>query len=182
MSDGEALLSLDLAGQLGWAAFREGWSGAKFGTVKLPDVGKNEGLYFDRYASWLEGIVLKLNPCRVIYEKPWHGPNTHQTTAAKLYGLAAMTQRTCHQLEAPYCFELVSVVRQHFIGKSRLPRGQAKAAVMAQCKLIGWHPQTQDEADALAQLDYYAALRRVNVPWPRTALQAAAISLQRKAG
>ena len=42
----------------------------------------------------------------------------------------------------------VSTARKAFLGKGNLKSGDAKRAAMHVCRLLGWEPQNEDEADA----------------------------------
>lgn len=174
MSDrAEGLLALDLATRTGFAHWRPG-ERVILGTNVLPRTGPDVGWFLEKFCEWLRPTITHLAPVRVVFEAPWVGPNTHQDTARKLLCLAGITELVCRWEGAPYCEANIPTVRRHFIGHGRMPRKDAKAATMARAKLLGMDPEDDDQADAFALLDYYAAIRGAPVPWPRTALQAAA--------
>lgn len=173
MTAPEGILALDLATKTGFAHWRPG-SPVILGTKDMPKTGADVGWFLDEFCKWLRPTIASMAPVRVVFEAPWIGPQTHQDTARKLMCLAGVTEMVS-RWEGALCFEAnVQEVRRHFIGNGRTPRKAAKAATIERCKLYGQKPRNDDEADAFALLDYYAAIRGAQVPWPRTALHAAA--------
>ena len=175
MTAPEGILALDLATRSGFAHWRPG-APVVLGTKDMPKTGADVGWFLDEFCKWLQPTIVSMRPVRVVFEAPiLRGPNqTNIDTARKLMCLAGMTEMVCRWEKAP-CFEAnVQAVRRHFIGNGRTPRKAAKAATIERCKLYGLSPRNDDEADAFALLDYYATIRGEAVPWPRTALQAAA--------
>ena len=162
------LLALDLTPHTGWARWRSGGE-VRFGTIALPksgpDIGRFLAAFDDRLVS-----VLAVAPDVVVFEAPWIGPNTHQDTARKLMCLAGMLEFVCHRAAIP-CREVNNAaVRKHFCGKGRAPRAEMKRLVTQACRARGWQPANDDEADALAVLDFAAHVYRLEVPWPCGAL------------
>lgn len=168
----ESLLTLDLATVTGWAVWRPDGNhpGVQSGTERLPKTGDDVGRFLCAYADWLMPFVELERPGRVVFEAPWIGPQTSQDVARKLLGLACMTEAVCHWQGIPAWEVNNASVRKHFIGKGRGDRRELKRLTMAACRERGWQPEDDNEADALAVMDYAAHCLRLDVPWACGAL------------
>lgn len=159
-------MALDLATSIGWAR----WHSPKTvacGNKLLPKSGPDVGTFVDKFEEWLTGMLRVDQPELVVFEAPLVYEGTHQDTARKLLGLAVMTEFACKRAACRYLEVNVSDVRTHFLGTGygkhalRKP-GEVKnwqavrRMTFERCKLKGWLPDTDDEADALAVLDYAA--------------------------
>ena len=160
-----ALLTLDLATSTGWAAWRPGDSRVASGVVRMPKTGEDVGWFLDVFDARLRDLLTLHSPEMVVFEAPWIGPNTHQDTARKLLCLAGMTELVCRRAGLRYREANNASVRKHFIGKGRGDRRTLKDMTMRACQQRGWDPENDDEADALALLDYAAHVCRIPVPW-----------------
>ena len=69
-------------------------------------------------------------------------------------GLSSITDAVGRLKGAVVRQQTVGKVRKHFIGRGDLARAPAKAAVIRACRQRGWRPVDDNEADALALLDY----------------------------
>ncbi len=151
-------LALDLATATGWAV----WSApgeVAYGVWRLPAI-THFGIRLDKYRSWLLQAIDQNGVTAVGYELPWIAPHTNQRTAHLLIGMAAHTAQIASE-RGLICEALnVRQVRKHFIGKN-LPRKEAKAATIAQCRAYGFDPQDDNEADAIATLSFFLTKRRV---------------------
>jgi hypothetical protein len=158
-----SILALDLATQTGWAAWHKhvtSVGSAHFkGTV---------GEALNAYQLWL---IERAGPlCEgglvIVFETPWVGPKTHQDVARKLQGLAGVTEMVAHQLGVR-CMEANNAsVLLHFTGKGGGKRKEKKARTITACNERGFHPRNDDEADAIALLDYAAHYLRVKTDIP----------------
>ena len=90
------------------------------------------------------------------------------STALLLFGFAAITHMVGHRQRVIVRPALNPTAVKHFTGDGGGKREVRKARVMAECLARGWRPETQDEADALAILDY--ARHCLGDPQPRAAL------------
>lgn len=165
------ILALDLATRVGWAT----WSadrGVGSGVKVLPTTGEDVGRFVGTYMQWLDDTLALDARDLVVFEAPWIGPQTSQDTARKLLGLAVGTEVVCWRRGLRCLEQSVPAVRKHFVGNGRLPRREAKAAVIAACRARGWTPKDDNDADALALLDYAAHLLRV-ADFPRAPALAA---------
>ena len=162
------IVALDLATRTGWARWRAD-AEVSHGTVTLPKTGPDVGRFLAAFDDRLVS-VLALAPDVVVFEAPWVGARTHQNTARKLMCLAGFLEFFCHRADIP-CREVNNAsVRKHFCGKGRAPRKELKHLVMQACRARGWTPANDDEADALAVLDFAAHVYALDVPWTCGAL------------
>lgn len=137
----------------------------QYGSVKLkaPD---GLGEFLSQYTGWLGDTIRTERVDTVVFEQPFVGVNTHQQVARKLMSLSGLTELVCWRADVD-CHEANNAsVRKHFIGKGRGKRADLKAMTIQACQDKGWGPQNDDEADALALLDYAAHLFKMKTPWP----------------
>jgi Holliday junction resolvasome RuvABC endonuclease subunit len=153
MGGAVSLLALDLATRLGWA-FRSAERRVTHGSHKLPETAEDVGRFLNAYDLYLNDLITFHGPTIVAYEAPWVGPDTHQNTARKLLCLAGHTEFVCRRRQIECREGNIPAVRKHFIGKGNAKRDEAKRLTMEVCRRRGWSPKNDDEADALALLDY----------------------------
>lgn len=168
MGDTPTVLSLDLATNVGFAVYAPG-AGIRSGTWRVAPPATGIGVFLHRFDEQLTERLRLFAPTYVIFEAPWVGPQTHQDTARKLLGLAGETERVCHRegLAERNVYEANNAaVRKHFCGKGRGPRAEMKDRVIRACRERGWAPESDDEADALAVLDYAIHWLRLPVSLP----------------
>ena len=159
------ILAFDLATQAGWARYAPAGA-VRFGSFRMPSTGPAVGLFLATFQKRIAPLVDEA-PDAIVFEAPWVGPNTSQDTARKLMCLAGFLEYECHRLNIR-CFEVNNAsVRKFFCGKGRAPRAEIKDLVMHACLARGWSPHNDDEADALAVLDFALHKFDVDVPWPR---------------
>lgn len=164
MADG--VLALDLATATGWAVWQPGDAAPRHGTCRLPKTGRDIGRFLHAFEGWLRPFLEAEAPWRVVFEAPiLRAGQTDIATARKLMCLAGVTEMVAHRAEVPVFEQGNQDVRKHFIGNGKAPRKQAKDKTMRACRARGWHPRDDNAADALALLDYVAALWGVAVPW-----------------
>jgi hypothetical protein len=127
-------------------------------------MGKDDNAVFANALSYFAGLLqVKPRPDIIVIEALL--PPTAmkgQTTRAvrdRLAGLHAIV-RACATLRGIERIEAVPVgaIRAHFIGDRSLHRLNAKAAVMDKCRMLGWHFENDNEADALALWSYACGL------------------------
>ena len=132
----------------------------------MPKTGVDVGRFLCAFEDWLTAdLMARTRPERVVFETAWVGPKTNQATARKLMGMAGEVEKICHR-NGLMCVEANNAsVRKHFIGKGRGTRDELKQMTIEACRARGWQPANDDEADALAILDYALRLWRIDVPW-----------------
>lgn len=167
MADGGGVLALDLATVTGYALGDH--DGIKLsGARRMPDTGDDLGRFAFAFRAWLTTGLTRHRPRRIVFEQPILSKQTNINTCRKLYGLAWQTELTCRDLGFE-CGEVnMSDWRKHFLGKG-YPRKRAlvKKAVMARCVDRGFKFDSDDEAEAIAILDYTLACEN-----PQNALSA----------
>lgn len=144
-----AVLALDLGQHTGWAlAYPRGPIASGTETFKA---GRFEGggMPLLRFAAWLGELHVKAGPLTaVVFEEV----RAHRgTAAAHTYG-AFLGQLTawCERHHVPYQGVPVGTIKKHATG-----RGNAgKDEVIAAMRVKGFHPADDNEADALAILQW----------------------------
>jgi hypothetical protein len=144
-----ALLDLDLGQDTGWAV--RTWDGINTSGMVEFKPGRHEGggRAYLRFRRWLDELRLTTNSlAEVVYEEV----RAHRgTTAAQIYGaflghLTAWAEAS----EVPYAGVPVGTINRHITGKGNAD----KRAVVAADQAPGFDPADDNEADALALLDW----------------------------
>lgn len=143
------LLALDLGSKLGWAMrLREGTFSS--GTVAFkPGRFEGAGMGFLRFRHWLDELAKTSGGIDVVY---FEEVRAHAgTLAAQVYGgfLAHLTA-WCEFHHVPYQGVPVATIKKHATGKGNAD----KKAVIAAMQAKGFNPQDDNEADALAILQW----------------------------
>jgi len=150
------ILALDIASRLGWAT--DGADGRLiFGVYALPTSAENPGVAFCAFERWLDQRIIEHRPDTLAIEAPLvlagrRGAKvlTNARTVAVLNGLwaIALLVSTSHKLRI---FQAnVMSIKKHFTGNGHAD----KAAMVKQCRLLGWPVTDHNAADALGLLDF----------------------------
>lgn len=135
-------------------------------TIDFGRVGSQEAR-FAKAISKTRYLVDRYKPEVIYYEAAIGGKHAN----AFLIGLAAcVTGAAAGQGVEPQKVT-ANAIRKHFLGraldsrdfpsmKRRDAKGQIKAAVIARCRMLGWEPRNDDEADAMALWDFACAQTR----------------------
>jgi len=172
---------LDLASVTGVALWRPGMTQPRAFTWRLPRKEKDDNKHIGRFCASFENNLVSLitleRPDFLCFEAPWVGEHTHQDTARKLWGLAAITEKVAHTMHVDWYEVHQGDIRHHFLGpgarsnKNRRPgeelRDTLKRLTIERCNARGWNVACDDEADADAGLDYsvYTLRKLIQVPW-----------------
>jgi Holliday junction resolvasome RuvABC endonuclease subunit len=146
---GSAILALDLGQKTGWAV-RNADGAIASGTVEFkPERLESVGMIYLRFRAWLQEVDETAGGIGAVYfeEIRFH----RGVTAAHAYGgfLAHLTA-WAEMLKIPYRGVPVGTIKRHVTG-----RGNAdKDAVIAAVRALGFDPADDNEADALALLDW----------------------------
>ncbi len=166
------VLALDLATKTGWAVVEEGTAHAPTlievnggkevyhpvsGTIEIGRDHYSMGKFLDTYRRWLLDMLRVHGISRLSYEAPWVNGDTSQATARKLFGLSAVTEMVCEMKTIPCMESTPTNVRTHFIGTNSGGRNTLKRMTIEHCQALGWNPVDDNEADALALLDFTLA-------------------------
>jgi len=141
----QVILALDLGQHTGWAV-RTADGVITSGTVEFkPGRHEGGGMGYLRFRRWLDELRLSTNGVtEVLYEEI----RAHRgTLAAQIYGaFLGHLQAWCES-------RAVATIKRHVTG-----RGNAdKEAVIAAVRALGFDPADDNEADALALLDWALA-------------------------
>jgi Holliday junction resolvasome RuvABC endonuclease subunit len=143
------ILSLDLGRNTGWAL------GNKFALLSGTQRFENDrfsggGMLYVRFERWLDDLYGTGNFGEVVFEEV----RAHKgTNAAHLYGgFMAMLTRWCEQQGLPYQGIPVGTIKRFATGKGNAN----KEAVIAAVRKLGFEPQDDNEADAIALLFCHA--------------------------
>lgn len=144
----KTILALDLGTKTGWALQQANCqitSGTEsFHTSRY----SGGGMRFLRFTAWLDD-VFKLSPVSAVY---FEEVRRHLgVDAAHVYGgfLAHLTS-FCEDKKIPYQGVPVGTIKKHITGKGNAN----KKAVIIAVKALGFNPVDDNEADALALLDF----------------------------
>lgn len=172
------ILALDLSTNTGWAFGAIGGPPVH-GVIRLPSTKKDIGKFAAAFESEFIGLLGSYHPDRVVYESPILTSATSLIAARKLYGLAYHVELICDPKHRNIpCSETHMQTARSTLGVKPYPRmpktvtgmdgkprppTQAEKArhraearkwtklrVMRLCRAMGWEPENDDEADALA--------------------------------
>jgi hypothetical protein len=158
------ILALDLGNKTGWASSHG--DSVCSGTWDLAKFGPSVGQKLVGFECHLQAMSLECST--MIFETPWVGPKTHQHTARLLMSLAGVTEMVAGRHNA-HCYEIGAPTwRKHFLGIGRTTgvgskqkhRGDMKRLAMERCRMLGFDPKSEDEAEAIGILDYALATLR----------------------
>jgi hypothetical protein len=146
---GNAVLALDLGQKTGWAV-RNSDGVIASGTVEFkPGRFEGGGMVFLRFRAWLQEVDETAGGIGAVYfeEVRFH----RGVTAAHAYGgyLAHLTA-WAEMFKIPYRGVPVATIKRHVTGKGNAD----KDAVIAAVRALGFDPADDNEADALALLDW----------------------------
>lgn len=142
-----SILALDLGTKTGWA-FGKSTAAHMSGTWDLkPRRYDGGGMRFVKFKGELNDILKAGRPEMVVFEEV---RKHNGTDAAHVYGgLLAVLTAWCEELEIPYRGVTVQAIKKHITG-----RGNAgKPDVIAAVQKLGFEPEDDNHADALALFD-----------------------------
>lgn len=169
------LLALDLATTTGFAYWRPGLAGPKYGRWALP---ANVGDETERVTLALRRKMHDYHALEtfqdgtVIIERAIKKPTDTMHTLEILLGLVCEASTTARWLGAvPRTIDNGDMVQhwtgaRHFDGKNAEERRAArKAYSMKAAFALGFKPKDDNAADALGLMTYYAHIWNIPVPW-----------------
>ena len=149
-----AILALDLGSRCGWAVLPRSGRIASGVTEFRPGRFEGAGMAFLRFERFLADASETSGPFGVVV---FEEVRAHAgTLAAQVYGgfLAHLTA-WCERHAAPYLGVPVATIKRHVTGKGNASKEEVIAAIRAR----GHSPVDDNEADALALLDWAIANR-----------------------
>ena len=150
----QVILALDLGQTTGWAV-RNADSVITHGTVQFrPGRHEGGGMPFLRFRAWLQELDEAVDGIDAVFFEEVHGHRG--TAAAQIYGgfLAHLTA-WAEMNKVPYEGVPVGTIKRHITGKGNATKEEVIAAVRAK----GFSPVDDNDADALALLDWAIANR-----------------------
>lgn len=156
------ILALDLASQFGWAEGAPGET-PRFGSKRFAPAGAEPEDVFAGAIREMTPRLAAFPPRVLVFETPslfqLRDGKSNPRTVEVLFGLPAIIQGLARHFRVPIIRKAsANSVRKHFIGNGRMPRAQAKKAVVAECRRRGWNVRNDDEGDACALWDYAASI------------------------
>ncbi|MGU9992726.1 hypothetical protein D0839_16330 [Bordetella avium] len=150
------LLALDLGTKTGYALRRRDGRITHGTEVFTPRSSWTPGQKWQRYRAWLSRMITDHAVGIIAFEDvKAHGKSG--VLAAHAYGgYRAMLEMVADQHNIELVPVGVGVVKKHWTGKGNAD----KAAMVAQAKARGYRPETDNDADALAILDWAVARER----------------------
>jgi Holliday junction resolvasome RuvABC endonuclease subunit len=146
---GDAMLALDLGQKTGWAV-RNADGAIASGTVEFkPSRWEGGGMVYLRFRAWLQEVDETAGAIGAVY---FEEVRSHRgVAAAHAYGgfLAHLTA-WAEANRIPYAGVPVGTIKRHVTGKGNAD----KDAVIAAVRALGFEPKDDNEADALALLDW----------------------------
>ncbi|KCB52753.1 hypothetical protein L537_3377 [Bordetella hinzii 1277] len=150
------ILALDLGTKTGFALRRSDGRVAHGTEVFTPRASWTPGQKWQRFRVWLSRTIVDFHISTVAFEDvKAHGKGA--VLAAHAYGgFRAMMEMVADQHNVRLVPVGVGVVKKHWTGKGNAD----KAAMLAQARARGFRPETDNDADALAILDWAVAQER----------------------
>lgn len=158
------ILALDLARMTGWALGYVHDRVPMSGSIAFANADATMARMFSNARIDLRDF-LSLNPeiGLVVFESPLLPMHMQGKTSInairQLIGLASVVEELLYTLGKYDVREArVSDVRKHFLGSNRNKRAEAKKQTIETCRRLGWAPQDDNAADALALWHYQASI------------------------
>lgn len=164
-----SILTIDGGTTTGWAHWRDGMPKPRGNTVIMPDVDRI-GRFMNAFADWMmpfakmEGVDQIVVEAPIIHDHGGRGVNIYEVD--KNFGIVHAVEAAADRLEIPCMRISRGKVAAHFAGKGSGTRKQLKTACLLNAQRCrGWNVKSEDIADALAVLDWYAFTYNIPVPW-----------------
>lgn len=140
-------IALDLGTTTGWAVGKPGMVISGTCTFK-PGRYDGGGMRFLRFRRWAEDLIASERPQAIYFEEVRRHAGTD---AAHIYGgLLGILTAICEELGIPYQGVPVGTIKKHATGKGNAD----KAAMIGAMRAAGFAPKDDNEADALALLQW----------------------------
>jgi hypothetical protein len=160
------ILAIDAATQCGLASGEAGEK-PRLETVHFGDIGDNQLEVGARALRWIAHRLTDDRPDEIWMEEPMaFGGKEGQSSAAsrvRLNGLYMIIGSAARLKGVPVHPVRITTARKGFLGHGGLKRDVAKRRSRAMCRLLGWNPQNDDEADA-GCLFWFASLAHGQAP------------------
>lgn len=125
------------------------------GTVRFGREGASHGAFMQAAFTWFERFFTEHRPAGLIIEDTILPADTNILTIRRLNGLYGLAHMMAHRHGVRWIRGAApSSVKKHFCGSGR----PGKDGVLEECRARGWAFSDDNEADALALLDFAASL------------------------
>lgn len=148
----KTILFLDLATRFGWCQGAPGEE-PRYGSQRFAPEGAEGPAVFGGAIKWMGERLQSNRPSVVFYEEPLdprHLKKTTKNTTMRLMGIPAIIEGVC------YCYSFFDIrsariddIRYHLLQR-KPPRATAKQEVIARLRALGFAPQDDNAADAIA--------------------------------
>lgn len=155
------VLAIDVGTRnLGWAFGAPGEDPSN-GVYKVPATQRDLGWLLADIRAWLQPALKTAEITHIVYEAPILNPSNNFLTIRKVNAIGALIELVGYDMKLPVEEQLPGKVRKYFLSPHPVPKKSAdiKEAVMARCRQLGWSFEMDDDADALALLDYTMTLK-----------------------
>lgn len=148
------VLALDLGTKTGYA-LRQRDGKIIHGTERFtPRASWSPGQKWQRYRAWLSGVIVQHHVTQIAYEDVFRHLGVD---AAHAYGgYLAMLEMVADQHNVTLVAVGVGTIKKHWTGKGNAKKDE----MIAEAKRRGFHPDTDNAADALAILSWAVAQER----------------------
>ena len=164
------VLALDLATTSGWALGRVGSREPACGSTRFGSKGASQQMIFMHCMEWITEFLKDRHPDLIAIEDAlpiqaiarsrggWSRAMARAPNSL-LAGLDAIVQAVAGKAGIYKINKhQVALVRSHFIGSNTHPRDEAKFYTERKCRSLGWMPNDDNAADALALWDFQCSL------------------------
>ncbi|WP_226576479.1 RuvC family protein [Acuticoccus sediminis] len=169
------LLSLDPAAKTGIARWQDGmrdpWSDVW--TLDGKDIGGRANDLRVQLTRKLIAFADRGERVDAVYaEEAWVGPKTNPNTAAILHKYEVAIEMACISTKTPLRLIRSQTWRKTFFGAGRGTgsRAKQKATSIEMCRLMGWSPRDDNQADALGILYHARCTHDPEYAWRSTSL------------
>lgn len=166
------VLALDLATTLGWAYASfdvvrtwprglapplqvERIPGVVYGEQRLVPSGASNGDVGAKFFRWLDDQRVLFKVHTMVIEAPLPGGQRDVASAMRLFGLAFAAETYATQQGWRFATAHNATVKRFMTGSGRAE----KSDVIAACIAMGWHPPSDNAADALGVLAWFISGR-----------------------
>lgn len=154
------ILFLDLATKSGYALGSVAGV-EESGIIEFPRTGTDYGTLLWSMIDCFDAMIGVRSPDQVGFEQPIIPSQSKMNlmTLRKLYLMGPCLEAAALKRKVPVFEGALGDIRTHFLGRGNVPRdsARAKAMVKNKCRMRGWKFQDDNEADALAGLDWALA-------------------------
>jgi hypothetical protein len=154
------IVFFDLATLTGFAVGSAETGVEEYGSLRLPKTAEDYGEWLKTALATFSYQVGRIKPDSVWYEQPNLPDTTSIVTLRKLYTLPPALELAAQRAKIRHIRESHrGEILTHFLGAGKVPKRRAakQAAVKVKARARGWEPKDDNEADALAGLDYAIA-------------------------